>query len=205
MSRRLSTAFMPQLYACICRCKLPIDGFFLGVATPSPGVGFLPERFQAGDPPVQTLPGQDSEDHTVVHTPPTHPPYARQNRRCALEGSPRIFADAVSVRFFERPTDRFIGNGINHLQSHQSIGQHPQGPTSTACGRRTARQRDQPGFLSTIKQQLYRRGGSFLPSQRRFQTVLHKALAHISHGVAVAVEQPGNLQILFIRASSINL
>ena len=50
-----------QLNTCIGGGKLPIDGFFLGVASSSPSVGFFPDSFQAGDSPVQALSGENAQ------------------------------------------------------------------------------------------------------------------------------------------------
>jgi hypothetical protein len=59
--------------------------------------------------------------------------------------------------------------------------------------------------LAAIQQLGHRRGRAFLPFQGRFQTVLHKTLAHIGHRITVAAEQLRYLPIFSNRASHIDI
>lgn len=94
-----------------------------------------------------------------------------------------IDKDAVSVRFFEHPSDTFMREPLDDTPFHHSIGQQPQRPADLTRRRFAATERQHSGFPRPIPLRGARRICLGLPVQCRFHSLAYPAFANPSDGV----------------------
>jgi len=87
------------------------------------------------------------------------------------------FCHGLISFFCERPPHRLVGDGLDHLQFHEPVGQQLHGPAGAAVGRAGAGQGDQAGLGGPVE--LPRAAGPALrlADQGGLEALLDEALA----------------------------